>query len=82
MATIKYKSPYGRRGAVNVRAFKLESDPKANCYVCHVPLSGEEKKHESTFTYSDKDGNVLGIVKTYVCFDCIEILTGRRPDHE
>lgn len=82
MAVIKYKSPYGKRGTVKVRAFKLESEPKAECYVCHVPLSDEEKKHKSTFKYSDKDGNVLGTVETYVCFDCIEVMTGRRPDNE
>lgn len=82
MATIKFKSPYGKAGTVNVKAFKLESEPKANCYVCHAPLSDEEKKHKSTFTYYDKKHNVLGTVETYVCFDCIEVMTGRRPDNE
>lgn len=83
MAIIKYKSPYSKdRGTVHVKAFKLESEPKASCYVCHVPLSDEEKKHKSTFTYYGKDGKALRTVKTYVCFDSIEVLTGRRPDHE
>ena len=77
MATIKFKSLCGKAGTVSVRAFKLESEPKVKCYVCHAPLSDEEKKHKSTFTYYGKEQNVMGTVETYVCFDCIEVMTGR-----
>lgn len=69
-------------GTVKIRAFKLDSEPKAQCYVCHVPLTDKEKAHKSTFTYYGKKGNIMGTLETYVCFDCVEILTGRRPDNE
>ena len=73
---IQYKSPCRKEfNKINITGFKLESEPKASCYICHAPLSNEEKKHKSTFIYKDTDGNELGKVETYVCFDCIKVIT-------
>ena len=79
MSTIQFVSPRTyKESVINVQAFKLESEPKARCYVCHCPLSDEEKRHKSIFKYYDTDGNAVGTVETYVCFDCIKIITGEE----
>lgn len=76
-----YKSPNGKGGdIVAVKPFKLESEPR--CYGCGAVLRTAEKQQKSMFRYYDSDGNVVGTVETYVCFDCMEKITGRRPDHE
>ena len=78
---ITYKSPYSKGKVITtVKPFKLESVPR--CYCCGNELKTEEKQYKSTFKYCDTDGTIVGIVETYVCFDCIEKLTGRRPDNE
>ena len=83
MTKITFKSPTTykqNKDVVTLTGFELESTKK--CHVCKSVLRAEEAEHESTFTYYDKDNKVIGTLKTYVCFDCIENLTGRRPDHE
>ena len=78
---IIFKSPKGKGGdIIAVKPFKLEAEPR--CYCCGAVLRTEEHQQKSTFRYYDTDGNVVGTVETYVCFDCMEKLTGRRPDHE
>ena len=73
-SVIKYKSPVSSdRTVVHCTGFKLDSEP--SCYICHVALSDKEKEHKSTFRYYDTDGNVIGTVETYVCFDCMAVLT-------
>lgn len=95
---ITYKSPDSKeKDIVVVKPFKLEHveeiaeaydrhmpflEAVPRCYVCGNELKTEEKQHESTFKCYDTDGTIVGTVETYVCFDCIEKLTGRRPDHE
>ena len=78
--TFKSPTPYKQNKEVVAKPFKLES-PK-QCYVCKSVLRAEETEHKSTFTYYDKDNKVIGTLETYVCFDCIENLIGRRPNHE
>lgn len=76
-----FKSPNSKgKDIVVVKPFKLEAAPR--CYVCGAELKAEEKKHKSVFKYYNSDGDELGTVENYVCFDCVEKLTGRRPDHE
>ena len=74
---IIFKSPDNKgEDIVVVKPFKLEA--VARCYICGVGLKAEEKKHKSVFKYYNSDGDVLGTIETYVCFDCIENLTGRK----
>lgn len=78
---ITYKSPYSKGKVIaTVKPFKLEPVPR--CYCCGNELKTEEKQQKSTFKYYDTDGTIVGTVEAYVCFDCIEKITGRRPDHE
>lgn len=78
---ITYKPPYSKGKVIaTVKPFKLEPVPR--CYCCGNELKTEEKQQKSTFKYYDTDGTIVGTVEAYVCFDCIEKITGRRPDHE
>lgn len=74
---IIFKSPGSKeKETVVVKPFKLEAVPR--CYICGVELKEEEKKHKSVFKYYNSDGEVLGRVETYVCFACIDRLTGGK----
>lgn len=65
---------------VAIKPFKLESVDR--CYICGDRLKTREKKYKSAFKFKGSDGDVLGTVETYVCFGCIEKLTGLRPDQQ
>lgn len=78
---ITFKSPNNKgKDVVVVKPFKLED--VSRCYICGTELKAEEKKHKSVFKYYNSDGDVLGTIETYVCFNCIEKLTVRRTDYE
>lgn len=78
---IIFKSP-GSKGINIVVAKPLTLESVLRCYSCGVELKAEEKEHKSVIKYYDSEGKYLERMSTYICFNCIEKLTGKRLGNE
>ena len=87
MAKITFRSPNYKNGkSITLKGFKLD-DPKVYCNQCGKELAEKEIEPSVITIYGKKtEGSetfdTMTYVTKYLCFDCIEKLTGRRPDHE
>lgn len=87
MTKITFRSPNYKNGkSITLKGFKLD-ESKVYCNFCGVELTQkEELPSVITFhkkeTEGSKDIHKMTYVTKYLCFNCIEKLTGRRPDNE
>lgn len=87
MTRITFRSPNYKNGkSITLKGFKLD-DSKVCCNQCGVELTQKEiipsviTFHKKE-TEGSKDIHTMKYVTKYLCFNCIEKLTGRRPDNE
>lgn len=87
MTKVTFRSRYYKnQRPITLKGFKLD-DYKVYCNQCGVELTQKETLpsvitiHKKEKEYS-KDIHKTEYVIRYLCFNCIEKLTGRRPDHE
>ena len=60
---------------VECKPFRMT--PILKCNQCGADLK-EEEQFESTYRFYSSNGVCVGVRKVYLCFNCIEVLTGRR----
>ena len=83
---ITFRSPNCDGGKpITLRGFKLD-EPEVHCNFCGVALSQKEIVPSVITLYKketegSKDIHSMTYVTEYLCFNCIEKLTGRRPDN-
>ena len=87
MTRITFRSPNYKNGkSITLKGCKLD-DSKVYCNQCGAELSQKEMiPSVITFytkeTEDSKDISKIKYVTKYLCFNCIEKLTGRRSDNE
>lgn len=87
MTKITFRSPNYKNGkSITLKGCKLD-DYKVYCNQCGTELMQREIE-PSVITFYEKkvedskDIDKMTYIIKYLCFNCIEKLTGRRPDHE
>ena len=87
MTRITFRSSNCKNGkSITLKGFKLDAY-KVCCNMCGAELTQKEiipsviTFHKKE-TEGSKDIHTIKRVTEYLCFNCIEKLTGRRPDYE